>query len=409
MLLPPYVVCRATTGQDISGRAAASGSMSDRNNRPVLKLRMLIGLIVVAVASTVLAAGTGGLSLPTSLVAGRATSQTWPVAPGVTYSEYDRTDERGTVRVHVLSVKWTRDGIKFDQVAPKQVPSTMALQDMAKGTVAAINGDFFDIHQTGAPLGIAKDRQRGLLHANPSALTFLIDVDGTPRIRQVNLVGSIKPRGLARIELSAKNAPRVPPGAVGVYTTGWGHMPGEAVVAGASVVRQVVIKRGVVVANRTTLSPPRVALKGKVLIGRGVGADALAPLVKGLKVRVRARLSMPVQMALSGGVALLNAGAIVPTDDLARHPRTAIGIDRDKQIVHLVVVDGRSESSSGYTLVQLATLMKELGDDTAMNMDGGGSSEMVALSASGALGVRNVPSDGRERLVANGLGIFFRP
>ena len=150
-------------------------------------------------------------------------------------------------------------------------------------------------------------------------------------------------------------------------------------------------------------------LKGKVLIGRGVGADALTPLVKGLKVRVRARLSIPVQMALSGGVALLKAGEVVPTDDQARHPRTAIGIDRDNQIVHLVVVDGRSESSSGYTLVQLATLMKELGDDTAMNMDGGGSSEMVALSANGVLGVRNVPSDGRERLVANGLGIFFRP
>jgi exopolysaccharide biosynthesis protein len=53
--------------------------------------------------------------------------------------------------------------------------------------------------------------------------------------------------------------------------------------------------------------------------------------------------------------------------------------------------------------------MKELGDDTAMNMDGGGSSEMVALSANGVLGVRNVPSDGHERLVANGLGITFRP
>mgnify|MGYP000871566856 FL=1 len=368
----------------------------------------MVGLVAVAAFSGFVAKSSQ-LHLPSSLAAARSTSQSWPVAPGVTYAEYDRTDERGSVRVHVLSAKWTRDGIKFDQASPKQVPSIMALQDMAKGTVAAINGDFFDIHQTGAPLGIAKDRQRGLLHANPTALTFLIDADGTPRIRQANLVGGIKPRGLARIELSAKNAPRVPPGAIGVYTTGWGHMPGGDVVAGASVVRQVVIKRGVVVANRTTLSPPRVALKGKVLIGRGVGADALTPLVKGLKVRVRARLSIPVQMALSGGVALLKAGEVVPTDDQARHPRTAIGIDRDNQIVHLVVVDGRSESSSGYTLVQLATLMKELGDDTAMNMDGGGSSEMVALSANGVLGVRNVPSDGHERLVANGLGITFRP
>ncbi len=35
----------------------------------------------------------------------------------------------------------------------------------ADGAIAGVNGDFYDIGHTGAPLGLGKDRQRGLLHA----------------------------------------------------------------------------------------------------------------------------------------------------------------------------------------------------------------------------------------------------
>ena len=91
------------------------------------------------------------------------------------------------------------------------------------------------------------------------------------------------------------------------------------------------------------------------------------------------------------------------------HPRTAIGIDRDQRLLHLVVVDGRSESSSGQTLLQLANLLRSLGDDAAINLDGGGSSTMVAKDPVGVLGVRNSPSDGSPREVPNGLGFRYTP
>jgi peptidoglycan hydrolase-like protein with peptidoglycan-binding domain len=53
----------------------------------------------------------------------------------------------------------------------------------------------------------------------------------------------------------------------------------------------------------------------------------------------------------------------------------------------------------------LANLMKSLGADDALNLDGGGSTTMVAqMPGDDAPSVRNAPSDGVQRPVPNGLG-----
>ena len=114
-------------------------------------------------------------------------------------------------------------------------------------------------------------------------------------------------------------------------------------------------------------------------------------------------------MAVGGSVQLIRNRTVVTNDNGELHPRTAIGVDRDLRLLHLVVVDGRSESSSGHTLLQLANLLRSLGDDAALNLDGGGSSTMVAKDPAGVLGVRNSPSDGTQRGVPNGVGFRYNP
>ena len=70
--------------------------------------------------------------------------------------------------------------------------------------------------------------------------------------------------------------------------------------------------------------------------------------------------------------------------------RTAI--NRNKACFFLVVVDGRQETLSvGMTLDELARYMVLLGCDEAMNLDGGGSSEMWCEGS-----VRNSPCDRRR-------------
>jgi MYXO-CTERM domain-containing protein len=85
-----------------------------------------------------------------------------------------------------------------------------------------------------------------------------------------------------------------------------------------------------------------------------------------------------------------------------RHPRTAMGLSRDRQTFILVVVDGRSSSSAGMYGTELAELMSELGAHTAFNLDGGGSSQMWARGQ----GTINNSSDGSPRGVFNHWGIF---
>jgi Phosphodiester glycosidase len=55
--------------------------------------------------------------------------------------------------------------------------------------------------------------------------------------------------------------------------------------------------------------------------------------------------------------------------------RSAIGITKENEI--LLVMIAQSQPKSGVTLAELATLMKSLGAERAMNLDGGSSSAMV--------------------------------
>lgn len=58
------------------------------------------------------------------------------------------------------------------------------------------------------------------------------------------------------------------------------------------------------------------------------------------------------------------------------HPRTAAGITPEGDVI-LLVVDGRQLISRGVDLKELAAIMKELGCEDAINLDGGGSSALV--------------------------------
>ncbi len=101
-----------------------------------------------------------------------------------------------------------------------------------------------------------------------------------------------------------------------------------------------------------------------------------------------------VSEAVGGGPVLVNRGRVQVTDEeelftgiAGMHPRTAVGYTAKREIVFFVC-DGRQEASAGLTLVQLAGLMQGLGCVEALNLDGGGSTTLVAGGT-----VINRPSD----------------
>lgn len=84
---------------------------------------------------------------------------------------------------------------------------------------------------------------------------------------------------------------------------------------------------------------------------------------------------------------------------LRRHPRTAAGVSQDGKTLYLATVDGRQPGVSvGATISEMAGLMKSLGADDAINLDGGGSTTMV-VSGQPA----NSPSDPTPRPVADAV------
>ncbi|TXP74362.1 phosphodiester glycosidase family protein, partial [Escherichia coli] len=76
-------------------------------------------------------------------------------------------------------------------------------------------------------------------------------------------------------------------------------------------------------------------------------------------------------------------------------PRTAVAGLEDGTIA-CVVVDGRSDTSAGMTLTELADYRDALGAVTAYNLDGGGSSAMVVDGE-----VITSPSNGGERATSD--------
>ena len=91
---------------------------------------------------------------------------------------------------------------------------------------------------------------------------------------------------------------------------------------------------------------------------------------------------------------------VISTNSSRREPRTAIGqIDTLHYII--IVADGRQDGYSiGMTLPELQSLFVQYGAQTAMNLDGGGSTELWFKGQ-----IINRPSGGKERYMSD--IIFF--
>ncbi|QBR92233.1 phosphodiester glycosidase family protein [Nocardioides euryhalodurans] len=331
------------------------------------------------------------------------------LAPGVSYRRWDRTDRRGRFRSYLVTVDLAKKGVRLDYATGSTVASRGALTALLRrdeGVVAGINGGFFDIDDTGAPLGVGRDRERGFLHAAKYTWknTFTIARDGTTRIGPVTMQASIAERPM--LEITNVNSPRVREGRVGIYTRAWGRTSGYSVTDGQRRnVRMVVVRDGVVVSRSTRLPRDR-RIRGTVLIGRGPGAEQLARLRVGAPATVAWGIPESYDVALGGESVLLRQGRVRVSDDVYLHPRTAIGIDRDTGRILLLVVDGRQDHSRGLTMVELARLMRRLGAETALNLDGGGSSTLAGLTGAGRLRVLSSPSDGAQRPIPDGLAVL---
>ncbi|WP_223734065.1 phosphodiester glycosidase family protein [Streptomyces purpurogeneiscleroticus] len=341
-----------------------------------------------------------------------------PVAPGIRLSSYDRLESDKWLRVDSLSVDLTA-GAKADYLYPGKVAARAPVSQLAaahdagpgRRTVAAINGDFFDINQTGAPLGpgIADGRPTHS-PATGSHRAIGIGPADAGRVLQLYFDGTLTlPDGTH--PLGALNAANVPADGIGAYTDRWGETDRALTVDGARRTAEVTVADGRVTAVRAEPGEGPIPAGSTVLIGRDQGADRLAGLAVGDPVAMEYRPRTdggPVPRTAVGGRELLVVdGQPVGHEgegNNAAAPRTAVGFSKDGRTMQIMTVDGRQADSGGVTLTELGLMMQRAGSYSALNLDGGGSSSLVAREpGSDAVQVENSPSDGSERTVPNGL------
>lgn len=114
---------------------------------------------------------------------------------------------------------------------------------------------------------------------------------------------------------------------------------------------------------------------------------------------------------ISSGPVLIVDGKDARLDDNSfnrnRHPRSAVGTKGKK--IYLVTVDGRNaDNAQGVSLWEFTKIMRWIGAEDAINMDGGGSTTLYVEGENGT-GIVNHPSDNKkfdregERHVVNAL------
>ncbi|MBT2904225.1 phosphodiester glycosidase family protein [Streptomyces cellulosae] len=373
----------------------------------------------------------------------------------VTYTGWDgATTDRGPWRIDVLTVdprtfRGTLDAAFGPDIENRETVSTLATDS---GAVAAVNAGFFVLDpRSGAPgdpagIGVYDGR---LLSEPVSGRPGFVVRDGgrSAEITRLTWEGQVAARGTT-LPLAGVN--RVPglirncggseddsptslplhdvtctnPDQLVAFTREYGaNTPqGEGVEA-------VLDSRGRVLELRSVRGGP-LPSGGSSIQATGRHVDALTALARpGERLRVETTLrdEQGRRVTPSPGTDIVNAGPelvrdgrlhVTPaTDGMVhqgdpswyygwvhkRNPRTLAGTDAAGRTV-LVTADGRSTASLGLSITESAKVARSLGLRDAVNLDGGGSTTMVANGQ-----VINDPSDAAgERPVGDALLILPR-
>ncbi|MFJ8581000.1 phosphodiester glycosidase family protein [Micromonospora sp. NPDC093277] len=343
------------------------------------------------------------------------------LGPGISLQHVKALDEKGWYDAQFLTVDLSNSAVSTDLLTSGPVASAGPLSAAANkaGAVAGVNGEFFDIGNSNAALG--GEIQNGQLRKTA-------DVGGRPHV-------GVSKDGIAQLvdltvdatayfagadhkvlSINAANGGGVPAGGLIAFTSAWGTYSRNRGLTGVAndQIAEVLVENGSVVS--VTPNGPAgsgsIPDEGFVLVGRGAAAAAIRALQPGDPVKLSYALTDDVaktmKFALGDGGTIVSGGQVVPGLTTSIAPRTALGFKDGGHTLVLATWDGPGGTGKGGVGIDReARDLAAMGVQTAVNLDGGGSTTMVAR----ALGddnatVRNVPSDGAERNDPNGVGVF---
>jgi hypothetical protein len=347
-----------------------------------------------------------------------------PVADGIEYAEIERGIDQTPVKMNLLRLDLTKVRLDvvhaLDSAIGLEKTSSMAARH---GALAAINAGFFRIDKSifeGDDVGLLKidnelyseslNGRVALMIANKADRTSVF-------IERANISASVSIKD--RDFEVGTNRERKKDDLV-LFTERFG----QTTLTDPDGIEFIIKNNKVIqILDRSGSSP--IPCDGYVLSASGKMREQLLGLLK-LKTKIKrigTTHSSPTEQIpgtaygqaediVSGVPQLIKNGKIEITWQEekssksfveTKHPRTAVAKLKDGRFL-LVTVDGRSESSGGIALQNLAELLFELGAVEAMNLDGGGSTTMFLNGK-----LVNHPSDKEgERKVSDAILVFPR-
>lgn len=336
------------------------------------------------------------------------------IGPGAYYKRIVKPGRH--LKIHMVTVRLAARSSVDVALAGNELGHTDTVSSMARrsGAIAAINGDFGSrlmrpwnaYVQDGHLIQTETTWGRGLSLNAPGTSAFI----DHPRFRI-----KVKPVGSPSIKIDRVNTGRPDPDEIALFSKVGRRVARPSLGACSS----RLVERGPPTLDRdgsiiqlfavhmTRCDYERMNLQGGVVVSarrNGSRKTELKTLAPGQDVKLK--WSLPIDEVvdiLGGNPMIVNDGRLVGNSVyncgfLCRsHPRTGVGFTRDGKLL-MVVVDGRSKSARGLRLYELARFFIRQGAERAMNLDGGGASEMWIRGK-----VVNRPSDGRERPAVNAL------
>ncbi|OQA08549.1 MAG: Endo-1,4-beta-xylanase A precursor [Firmicutes bacterium ADurb.Bin373] len=354
------------------------------------------------------------------------------ITQGASLQTVQMKTDGGPLNVYILKADLSDPLLKIDTIIGSDgtLNKNQTVTEMARrtGAVAAINGDYFQMMESGRTIGLAY--QGGKLVESPARRNdmfgFGLTMDKAPLIEIFDFAGRVTAANGESFFLAGINKPDYllqssvssDVDALNLYNTLWGTTSRGKLPDLTGVV-EAVVQDGVV--KQVLTDQPGVAIpaNGYILQGHGQAANFIKDnLQPGSAVSYTYTVEPGggALFAAVGGQALLVQDGKLPayfTQNITgKHARTAVGISKDGNTLYLVAVEKYTDSggtavSVGMTQEELADFLISIGVWRAVNLDGGGSTTLAARNLGDFdASLVNQPQGTTQRRVPDALGIF---
>lgn len=362
-----------------------------------------------------------------------------PVTAGAKLQKYvwssTRSDVAVSTNANVLVIDLNNPNVKLDVMngVDGQFTKRQSIKGMAQDTeaVAGVNGDYYGVAAEGVPIG--PQITNGELVSSPSYLTgmyaFALTKDNKPLIDTFTFTGSITAAngqsyalaGINKTYYFTSEGTHSHANSLYIYTSAWGSTsrandgyttPTEVLVVNDTITQ---------ISEKVALNmvPPA---DGYILRATQKAAEYV---MKNMKVGDRITASYKLvpsdstktydtsnfKMMIGGHTILVNEGKTTAfSRDVSSlggyRSRTGLGYSKDGRYVYMITVD-KKDDSMGMSLKEFQSFMISIGVWKGLNLDGGGSTQMVSrpLGDTDAV-VVSALENGTARQVVNGLGVY---